>query len=357
MVVERLDVENVRNIEAAHLDFDPGVNLLVGPNGAGKTAALEALHLVFRGRSFRTTRTERLVRHGQERLAVGAGCQDPAQGRVRVAYVRERGKVELARDGQAVRQSSLIATVQPVQLLLPDVSELVFGSPATRRQWLDWGTFHVKHDHAATLRDYLRTLRHRNALLRSDDRQTLLVWTEQVAELGERVAENRDRYFETVRPEIEQCLSALHAEAVEIDHYRGWRGENLLETLGDQLDRDVKSGLTNAGPHRADVGIHCEQDDASQVLSRGQGKIVASALRVAQAKHLASSGKRSLFLIDDVGAELDQVHNERLAAVLDDMGCQIVATSAHVDAGDALRGRRGGRLFHVKQGRLTAAET
>ena len=356
MVVERLDVENVRNIEAAHLEFDPGLNLLVGPNGAGKTAALEALHLVFRGRSFRTTRTDSVVRHGAKRLAVGAGCRDPARGRIRVAYVRDGGRVELSRDGHAVRQSSAIATLQPIQLLLPDLSDLVFGAPAIRRQWLDWGTFHVKHDHAATLRDYLRVLRQRNALLRMDDRQTLHVWTEQVAELGELVAKNRRDYFELLKPEIELSLAALHAEvAMTVDYWPGWRGERLAETLGEQHDRDVKSGLTNAGPHRADIGIRCEQGDASQVLSRGQGKVVASALRLAQARHLATAGRRSLFLIDDVGAELDEAHNERLATVLDDMDCQIVATSANPGAGDVLRGTRGGRLFHVEQGRLTAA--
>lgn len=356
MVVERLDVENVRNIQAGHLEFDPGLNLLVGPNGAGKTAALEALHLVFRGRSFRTTRTEQLVRHGAERLAVGAGCRDPARGRIRVSYVRDGGRVELSRDGHAVRQSSAVAMLQPIQLLLPDLSELVFGAPSTRRQWLDWGTFHVKHDHAATLRDYLRAIRHRNALLRAEDQETLQVWTEQVAELGERVAGNRRHYFETVKPEVDEALTALHAEvAVTVDYWPGWRGERLAEALGEQHERDVKSGLTNAGPHRADIGIKCERGDASEVLSRGQGKVVASALRLAQARHLATAGRRSLFLIDDVGAELDEAHSERLATVLDDMDCQIVATSANPGAGDVLRGSRGGRLFHVEHGRLTAA--
>ena len=356
MIVERLDVENVRNIESGHLEFDPGVNLLVGPNGAGKTAALEALHLIFRGRSFRTARTERLVRHGQDRMAIGVGCRDAAQGVVRVSYVRHRGRVELIRDGRAIRQSSLVAALQPIQLLLPDVADLVFGAPAVRRQWLDWGAFHVKHDHANRLRGYLRALRHRNALLRADNLQTLSVWTEQVAELGEAVAETRRDYFEEIEGEVRACLTALGLEIqLGMDYLPGWKGTNLIETLGQQVERDVKSGMTNAGPHRADIIIKCGQDDAAQVLSRGQGKVVASALRLGQARYLAASGKRSLFLIDDVGAELDRVHNERLSAVLDDLDCQIVATSAHPDAGELLTGIREGRRFHVKQGQLLAA--
>lgn len=356
MIVERLDVENVRNIESGHLEFDPGVNLLVGPNGAGKTAILEALHLIFRGRSFRTARTEGLVRHGQDRLAVGVGGRDVAQGLVRLSYVRHRGRVELARDGRTIRQSSVVAALQPIQLLLPDVADLVFGPPAERRQWLDWGAFHVKHDHANRLRDYLRALRHRNALLRGDDLQTLSAWTERVAELGEVVAQTRRDYFEEIETDVQGCLAALGLEVeLGMDYLPGWKGTNLLETLGQQLERDVKSGMTNAGPHRADIIIKCGHDDAAQVLSRGQGKVVASALRLGQARYLAASGERSLFLIDDVGAELDRVHNERLAAVLDDLDCQIVATSAHPDAGEHLTGVRKGRWFHVKQGQLLAA--
>ena len=352
MIVERIDIGNVRNIESERLELDPRVNLLAGPNGAGKTSALEAVHLAIRGRSFRTTRPDRVVRRGEERMSVAALMMDESVGRVRLTYTRERrGRVELRRDGQLVRQTSRVASLLPIQLLLPDLPELVFGSPAGRRQWLDWGVFHVKQDYAEVLGRFLRALRHRNALLRAADLKTLPAWTEQVAELGETVAQARRRYFDRVIAHVSASLAALDPDLeVEWDYAPGWNADSLAEVLGQQVDRDVKLGTTQAGPHRADVRVTCGSESAAQVLSRGQGKAVASALRLGQAKDLAIAGKRSLFLIDDLGAELDEEHNERYYRQLEDMECQIVATSTEGAIGEILMGSRGGRMFHVKQG-------
>ena len=357
MIVERIDIGNVRNIASDRLELDPRVNLLVGPNGAGKTSALEAVHLVLRGRSFRTSRPDRVIRHGEERMSVAALLVDELVGSVRLGYARERrGRVELRRDGQLVRQTSRVASLLPIQLLLPDLPELVFGGPGGRRQWLDWGVFHVKQDYAAILGRYLRALRHRNALLRSADMKTLPVWTEQVAELGEAVAEGRRHYFDRVTAHVAVSLATLDPDLdVKWEYSPGWNADSLAEVLGRQVDRDVKLGTTLTGPHRADVRITCGSESAAQVLSRGQGKAVASAMRMGQAKDLAIAGKRSLFLIDDLGAELDEEHNERYYRQLEDMDCQIVATSTEGAIGEILMGSRGGRMFHVKQGHFEQA--
>ena len=357
MIVERVDIGNVRNIHAERLELDPSANLLVGPNGAGKTSGLEALHLAIRGRSFRTTRADQVIRHGEEAMSVSVVLVDDRVGRVRLGYARERrGRVELRRDGQLVRQASRVASLLPVQLFLPDLPELVFGGPAIRRQWLDWGVFHVKQGYAEILGDYLRALRHRNSLLRGGDLKTLPVWTAQLAQLGESVAEARSAYFDSVMGHVLACVAALDADlTVELAYFRGWNTDSFEEVLGQQVDRDVKLGATQAGPHRADVRMTCASEGAAQVLSRGQGKAVASALRIGQAKDLAMSGKRTLFLIDDLGAELDEKHNERYYRLLEDMDCQIVATSTEGAIGEILTRSRGGRTFHVKQGRFELA--
>ncbi len=357
MIVERIDIGNVRNIDSERLELDPNANLLAGPNGAGKTSALEAVHLVIRGRSFRTTRADRLIRHGEDRMSVAALLGDESVGRVRLRYARQRrGRVELRRDGQVIRQTSKVASLLPIQLLLPDLPELVFGSPGGRRQWLDWGVFHVKQDYAEILGSYLRALKHRNTLLRAADLKTLPAWTEQVAELGEAVARARREYFDSVVVRVAASLAALDADlAVEWEYFPGWNAASLAEVLGQQADRDVKLGTTLAGPHRADVRITCGSESAAQVLSRGQGKAVACALRMGQAKDLATAGKRSLFLIDDLGAELDEAHNERYFRQLEDMDCQIIATSTEGAIGEILMGSRGGRMFHVKQGHFEQA--
>lgn len=356
MQLERLDVLNVRNIASAQVALCAGVNLFVGPNGAGKTALLEAVHLLFCGRSFRTNRSEGLVRRGQDHLSVAAFCRDDRLGAVRLGHLRDRGRVELRRDGLPVRQASALAALLPIQLLLPDLGELVFGVPAVRRQWLDWGAFHRQQDHFGTLRGYLRAVRHRNALLRRGELATLSQWSARAAALGEQVSAARRRYFEQAVPVVRRCLASLDAEmSVSVRYDAGWEGGALASALDASLERDAHTGTTSTGPHRADLRLLSDGRPAATVLSRGQGKIVASALRLAQAQELMATAKPSLFLIDDVGAELDADHSQRLFGALGEMACQILATSARSDSVRALRALPT-RMFHVEQGSIRAAD-
>src|SRR6185295_17677022 len=70
MSLAELSLENVRCLHQAALTLHGSQNLIWGPNGSGKTSLLEAIFLLGRGRSFRTRNSERLIRHGQQRLTV-----------------------------------------------------------------------------------------------------------------------------------------------------------------------------------------------------------------------------------------------------------------------------------------------
>ena len=90
---------------------------------------------------------------------------------------------------------------------------------------------------------------------------------------------------------------------------------------------------------------------AATVLSRGQGKIVASAMVLGQATHLAKVAHRSsVFLIDDLGAELDTDHGRRLLLALHRMGCQVLATSTQSPDATELGSKVPVCGFHVKHG-------
>ena len=215
----------------------------------------------------------------------------------------------------------------------------------------------MKHAHLGRLRSYLRALRHRNALLRAGNLTTLAGWTEQVVDHGTAVANARNGYFERVSDMVKSCLAQLLPEiAVDCSIHQGWPGADLAEALAQQHMRDVKSGTTNSGPHRADMVLQVGGDEAAAVLSRGQGKALASALRLGQAELLLADGTPSLFLIDDVGAELDSAHSERFYARLDGMDCQVVAASAQAEVAEMLTAKGRGLMFHVKQGRIAAME-
>lgn len=362
-----LEAAGVRNLAAISIDCAPGLNIFAGPNGAGKTAIIEAVHLIARGRSFRSASIGAVISHGSRSLTVRAQIHDEHRGDIQAAVVKHRNdRNELHLNGQVERRASEIARLMPLQLLLPDASSLVFGAPQERRRFLDWGTFHVKPAYLDQLREYQRALQQRNALLRasigraSDLARELRAWTDQLSALGRVVDAARQEYLDMLLPVTWSRLNSLASELdLTISYQSGWReGAALEDCLREGSARDVRFGLTHCGPHRADLRLSVGAQHAAAVLSRGQAKVVASALRLAQAELTNRvGGRKSLFLIDDVGAEMDALHNERFFGALEAMECQIFATTtSDIALGGAFAGAPG-RVFHVEQGSCHQSDT
>jgi DNA replication and repair protein RecF len=361
-----LEAEGVRNLSAISIDCAPGLNVFAGPNGAGKTALIEAVHLIARGRSFRSASIGAVITHGARSLTVRARLDDEHRGEIQAGVVKHRNdRSELHLNGRIERRVSEIARLMPLQLLLPDASSLVFGAPQERRRFLDWGAFHVKPSYLDQLRDYQRTLQQRNVLLRAFDRASgstreLQAWTDQLSALGREVDAVRQDYLGMLLPVTSSRLSTLASELdLTVSYQSGWRdGATLEDCLREGSARDVRFGLTHCGPHRADLRLSVGGQPAAAMLSRGQAKVVASALRLAQAELTNQlGGRKSLFLIDDVGAEMDASHNARFFGALEAMDCQVFATTtSDIALGGAFAGARR-RLFHVEQGSCHQIDT
>lgn len=356
----RLEISYFRNLSSVAIDLAPGLNTFYGDNGAGKTALLEAVHLLCRGRSFRTQKTQTLIQHDADQLVVRGAIDDEIRGHTTLAISKDRrARTEMRLNGEIERRLSEVARLTPLQVMLPDIAELVFGGPANRRSWLDWGTFHVKPSYLDTLRKYLRAVKQRNVLLKeqADDRQ-LRPWHDEVARLGEAVTADRQEYLQLLLPHFKAVLAELAPDlTLEVEYKRGWgKDEQLGKLLAESSPREVKYASTLWGPHRADVQIRSEGVAAGSVLSRGQGKLVASALQIGQASLLAETEQRStVFLIDDAGAELDLAHNARFFSLLQRIGGQILATTTrHPGTGDELAPANG--VFHVKHGTVAPAD-
>jgi DNA replication and repair protein RecF len=276
------------------------------------------------------------------------------------------GKTILRLNSQNQNRASALAKHLPVQTILPEAAELVLGGPAERRAYLDWGVFHVEQGLVEAARRYRRVLTQRNAWLKSLAGKTPSInedpWFEQLLEYGCAVGEMRQRYVATLGPLLKSTLSRL-SPGMDVSIEYDWGGivdvSSAEKKLGESWPRDVKFGMTHRGPHRADLRFLTADQLVSERVSRGQAKLISSAAILAQAELLYQhSGTKSLFLIDDFGAELDAEHWQLFLRTLLGLQCQVIATSTDplnraqswVDDLEELR------VFHVKHGEIESTQ-
>lgn len=364
MTIRRLRISQLRNIVHAEIELSR-VNLLCGANGSGKTSVLEAVFVLGTGRSFRATRLDPVINHEASQCAVFGALTDEAHGGapVPIGVSRDRDGSFAGRiQGQTVRNAAELARRLPVQLINSDTFGLLEGGPKVRRQFLDWGVFHVEHGFHRLWLDVHRCLRQRNSLLRHDRIPVaeLETWNNRLAEGAAQLDQQRQRYFEAFYPVFQQTLSELlDLDGLDLGYVRGWdRDRELIAVLSEQVEKDRVRGFTQSGPHRADIRVRIHGLSAADVLSRGQQKLVVAAMKLAQGRLFkAIQGGECVFLIDDLPAELDRQHRRQLCRLLAEMRCQVLLSC--VDAGELSGcwdelGRDELRLFHVEHGALRA---
>jgi DNA replication and repair protein RecF len=354
MALHRLSIENLRCIGSADLEFDGGRNLICGPNASGKTSLLEAIYFLGRGRSFRSAKTSSLVRSGTDGLAAIGHLQRLHRSSVLgVRYGRDglEGRI----DGRPVSGLAELATLFPVQAIDPELHQLIEEGPQKRRRFLDWGVFHEEPPFVETWQRYQRALRQRNAALRSGAAVDLVrAWDGELIDAGTRVAAARERYLGLLQTHVSAVGERLLAQRLELQLSEGWlRDSALAEALERSWPRDVKRGQTQVGPHRADLQVKVAGAAAREHVSRGQQKLVAAALLLAQLRCDAEQGApTAALLVDDPAAELDSQSVGRLLDEVSVLPVQLFITT--LDDGHPVLSRLGATArFHVEHGILT----
>ena len=243
----------------------------------------------------------------------------------------------------------------PVQVLHPESHQLIQGGPSHRRNYLDWGMFHVEPQFLPTWRHLQRALNQRNAALKTGASVAAVrAWNVEFCETAIRIDQFRRSYLSMLTPVVADYVKELPGDAdLKLRYQSGWPNDQSLdELLERELPGDMERGHTQRGPHRADLELLINDRPATGTASRGQQKLIAAALKLAQAKLLVDkTGNRCVFLVDDLPAELEPRYQNYVIQTLTGLGLQIFVTS--IAAGDIkFETSPAAKMFHVEQGRV-----
>lgn len=354
MPVTLLRGENLRLYRRFEIQPHPALNLVVGTNAAGKTSLLEALFMAARGRSFRAQNLAEVCGTYLPQWHVFMEVENKLKRhRIGLGWSRDRTEVRLDED-RNTRLADVVRAV-PMQLIDPLAHRLLDEGPAYRRSFVDWGVFHVEHRFLETWRRYQRALRQRNRALREQmPVKAIQAWDEELAESGENLSLMRTAHVQAAAPGLQTWgCRLLGTEGVRCEWQRGWsQDETLRESLKRNLDQHQRQGTTVQGPHRAELRISLAETRAKGRVSRGQQKMLITAMVLAQAELLTQSGSEPpVLLLDDFAAELAPEFQARLADGLRAYAGQKFVTAFAVPEGFSDPSERLA-MFHVEHGSI-----
>ncbi|MEL7445066.1 MAG: DNA replication/repair protein RecF [Pseudomonadota bacterium] len=335
MALDKISLENFRNHLRSDLSGTAKFNLLYGENGAGKTNVLEALSLLSPGRGLRRAMLDEIARQdGGGGYAIGASLVEQGQISARIGtYVDcDRTRSRKVRINGADATTTSLSEWLALSWLTPSMDGLFTDSASARRRFVDRMALAVEPSHAKSVSQLETALRERNRLLETGGEPRWLDAIEaQVADHGAAVAANRARLIALLSDE----LSALPAEPFAkpiLTHKPGgpMQAEQLFAEMGRQRPRDRAAGRALTGPHRDELEVvMAGSGQPAASCSTGEQKAMLIAITLAHGV-LASEGRPSVLLLDEVAAHLDPVRRTELFNRLREGRAQIWMTGTEL---------------------------
>ncbi len=360
MSLARLEIAGIRNIRQATLELSPGINLIYGGNGSGKTSILESAYILGAARSYRNTSVEPLISRDQDECLV-RGVINSGSTQHTIGVLRRRsGEREIRVDGDGIKRATDLANLLPMLVVGPEAVNVLLGPPAIRRRFLNWGLFHVEPLFIQIWENANRCLRQRNELLRQNVSVSELgTWTRELVRHSEQMDEIRAAYAQNYeRIFLEHCGQLTELPGISYSYYRGWSHDSPLQEIYEKDEEtDRKRGFTQRGFQRADVRIRVAGEEAVSTCSRGELKVISWTMIISQGAMLGDATANNLvYLVDDLGSELDKRHHERFCTYLMSTGEQILATGIEQDRLVEFWGAKDIKLFHVERGSVEQEE-
>jgi DNA replication and repair protein RecF len=354
--LEDVELSDFRNFQTLSFLPTPSLNIVAGLNAQGKSNLLEGLGVLLVGRSFRGAKATDLPRWDAVQPAVLRGVLRRGEGTTELRrLIPPRDGGGRAVTGQGVPWARAIA------FGWQDMG-IIHGAPQARRDLLDGFAAKLFPAHSAVWSRYRQVLARRNHLLQqglpmADLQSALEPWNEQIVRVGIELLERRVSAVDVIASEIARVYPELAGGGAVTLRYRCTLAEPTTDGFRAALDKRIREemarGSTVVGPHRDDLVIELDGRDLRSYGSRGQQRLMALALRLAEREPVARAvGTQPVLLLDDALSELDPGARAR---VLRHVAAaeQVFLTTAERDLGED----SAATWWEVRAGQLVECET
>ena len=334
MQLYELNLVNFRKFSSFKIKFNK-INIIIGENGSGKTSILEAVYTLSRGYSFNTRKINPLIKINNSKFVLFARLKSENQtNKIGLAKSSNNEIIRKLNDKKVQSHNDILQQF-PVLAITPLKFTLLRQPASARRNLLDWGVYYKYPEFINYWRDIKRILKQRNILLKKrSPKNQIIIWDKNLIILSNKINQLREQYFkeflEILAPKIKSTFPNL---PIKINYYKGWSADlNFEEALNKSFESDIKLGYTKPGVNRADIKISIYGQNATQILSQGQQKTLASLIFLTQATLFNKCQKNPcIVLLDDLNSELDNKNLQELLEQFIKQDHQIILTAISED--------------------------
>lgn len=321
-ILEKIVIQNFRNIGLQELDFSPKINCISGGNGEGKTNLLDAIWYLSMTKSGSGGGDRFNFRHGCDSFSIMGSYLMPSGVHSRFSVsVSASGDKQIRRDDKPYDRISSHIGVLPTVMVSPADTSLISESGEERRRFVNSVLSQFDSEYLCAMQQYNRLLLQRNRLLKEGfaDEDYLDTIDERMEDLAEPIYQARARFCESLLPVARAYYSRIGSGSEEIDiRYRSeLSGAPLGELLKAGRERDRMLRYTGSGIQRDDFIFTMNSLPIRYCGSQGQQKSFLVALKFSQYDIMKNRcGQAPSMLLDDLFDKLDPGRVERLLAMV-----------------------------------------
>lgn len=340
MLIEKLQILNFKNYEAANLDFSSKINVLIGRNGSGKTNLLDAIHYLSFTKSAFNSSDYQNIRQGENGFFIKGSIRLADQSHEILCAIQTGQKKNFREDGAEYQKISDHIGKYPVVLMAPDDVDLIREGSESRRKFFDSIISQIDRAYLETLIRYNHFIRQRNGLLKMffesgrTDWVALESYDQILTPLGTTLYNRREAFVQEFLPVFRRYYNFLvdERETANLEYSSGLRNNTFTEGLLKNRNKDLELQRTSFGIHRDEFEFRLGDGDMKRLGSQGQQKSFVIALKLAQFDIIKNhKGFDPVLLMDDIFDKLDDDRIKRLLELIKrDLG-QLFITDARPD--------------------------
>ena len=336
--IQQIHYRNFRNYKNYELTDIGDVTVFVGPNAIGKTNLVEGIQLITAFNSFRSSKTEHLVRFGEDSSFIRAVLGDGVR-KLDIDFTIYEGKRSFSLNGKR-KQIKNLRGILPSVVFSPDDLNFIKGSQSIKRAEIDNLGSQLSANYNNVRHDYELILKQKNRYLKEDTTHTFLESVNEVlTTIGSQFYVLRTRLVQELIPYIktyytELCVGKEEVSIAYIPSWLKYEDPSFQELMESQFSRDeVKEQLDTVierefsrehqrrlslfGPHADQIVFLINGKDASHFASQGQQRSLVLSYKMAEVALLRDRlNQTPVLLLDDVMSELDEQRRTQLIKVI-----------------------------------------